>query len=67
VTRPDARALARPRRPGVELDLGLVNAFLLVGALVMVFPFLWMVLSSLKSNAEIIAVPPTLLPQNWQW
>lgn len=37
---------------------------LLVGALV-VFPFVWMVLSAFKTNAEINALDQTLLPQHW--
>jgi multiple sugar transport system permease protein len=35
---------------------------LVVGALVMAFPFYWMVVSSFKSFAEIAALPPTWLP-----
>jgi multiple sugar transport system permease protein len=31
----------------------------------MVFPFLWMVLGAFKSNAEILKIPPTLLPDQW--
>ena len=37
---------------------------LTVGALIMVFPFVWMILSSLKVSAEVTAIPPTLLPAN---
>ena len=29
------------------------------------FPFVWMVLSSFKSTHEILAIPPTVLPQRW--
>jgi multiple sugar transport system permease protein len=37
--------------------------FLGVGAIVAVFPFLWMVLNSFKSNREImLTVPPTFFP-----
>jgi multiple sugar transport system permease protein len=36
---------------------------LIVGAAVMVFPFLWMASSSLKDEAEAFATPPTLIPQ----
>lgn len=32
-----------------------------------VFPFLWMVTSSLKTSNEIFASPPTLIPVSWQW
>ncbi|MBK9123596.1 MAG: carbohydrate ABC transporter permease [Chloroflexi bacterium] len=32
-----------------------------------VFPFVWMMGSSLKPAIEVFAYPPTLLPINWQW
>lgn len=32
-----------------------------------VFPFLWMIASSLKTDIEVFASPPTLLPQTFQW
>ncbi len=35
---------------------------LAVGAFIMVFPFIWMLLSSLKTSAEVNSVPPTFLP-----
>ena len=38
---------------------------LLIVALVMFFPFLWMVLSSFKTTKEIMAIPPTWWPQNF--
>lgn len=38
---------------------------LLVIGVVMFFPFLWMLTSAFKSNAEILRQPPTLLPIEW--
>jgi multiple sugar transport system permease protein/raffinose/stachyose/melibiose transport system permease protein len=38
---------------------------LLAGAAVTIFPFVWMVLSAFKTNAEIKALHQTLLPQRW--
>jgi len=35
-------------------------------AVLMVFPFLWMVSSSLKSQEELFRLPPVLLPSSWQ-
>lgn len=32
-----------------------------------IFPFWWMITSSLKSSVEIFAFPPTLLPTTWRW
>ncbi|GIF50970.1 carbohydrate ABC transporter membrane protein 2 (CUT1 family) [Asanoa ferruginea] len=40
-------------------------AILSVGLLVVVGPFVWMALSSLKPEGEIRSVPPTWLPQTW--
>lgn len=40
---------------------------LIFGALFTLMPFLWMIISSLKTPAEIIAIPPTLLPSSPQW
>jgi multiple sugar transport system permease protein len=54
--------LQRPRRRMLQLPLSLV---LTIGALLMVFPFLWMVLGTFKSNAEILEIPPTFLPHQW--
>ena len=40
-------------------------AILSVGLLVVVGPFVWMALSSLKPEGEIRSVPPTWLPETW--
>ena len=36
-------------------------------ALIMIFPFLWVFSSSLKTNLEISQFPPSLLPKEAQW
>lgn len=41
--------------------------FLIAISLVMVFPFLWMLLGSLKSNNEIFSSPLALLPEHFRW
>ncbi|MBR0090933.1 MAG: carbohydrate ABC transporter permease, partial [Lachnospiraceae bacterium] len=43
----------------------LVYFLLILGALVMVFPFYWMVASSFKTNEEFFAYPPKMVPGNW--
>ena len=40
----------------------LTYLFLILGALVMVFPFIWMILTSSKTVQESMLVPPTILP-----
>ena len=43
----------------------LVYTVLILGVFVTLFPFIWMILSSFKSNVETMQVPPTILPKNW--
>lgn len=40
---------------------------LTVGALCMVFPFIWMLLSSFKTHGEIIQFPPKLFPSHFRF
>lgn len=39
------------------------GAVLIIGTVVMLLPFVWMLLSSFKLQTEIISIPPTFLPQ----
>jgi len=48
----------RLRRP-------LLYVSMTVAGVLMAFPFLWMALTSLKSEAEATIFPPHLLPQSW--
>src|SRR5262245_57451874 len=43
----------------------LINACLIVGSVVMLLPFAWMILSSFKTQFEILSSPPTFLPLEW--
>ncbi|WP_066583805.1 carbohydrate ABC transporter permease [Cellulomonas timonensis] len=43
----------------------LLNVALLVVGLLTVFPFVWMVLSAFKSNAEINSLDQTFFPREW--
>lgn len=40
---------------------------LIILSLIMVFPLIWMILSSLKTTEEIFSVPLTLFPETLQW
>ena len=51
------------RRPAVVSVLS--HAVLLAGSLVMLFPFVWMLATSLKPVDETLLWPPRLLPINW--
>jgi len=45
----------------------LIHMILIVGAVAMVLPFIWMFLTSLKTYAESIHVPPVIIPKDFQW
>ena len=63
-TRTAPRTPLRRRINGRRL---LLQVILSVGALTMLMPFLWMVLTSLKTPAELSQFPPTFLPEEWAW
>jgi len=37
--------------------------FLILGAIIMVFPFVWMILTSSKTVPESMQIPPTIFPK----
>ena len=41
------------------------HLILAVSAVIIIFPFFWMISTSLKPDAEILRIPPTLLPIQW--
>ena len=43
----------------------IVHLVLVMGSFVMIFPFIWMILTSFKSIGESLLIPPTLLPNEW--
>lgn len=57
---------SRPRRGRIArlLPRWLGHAVLWLGGVLMVVPFVWMVLNSLKPASEILRKPPTFLPAN---
>ncbi|VEI04617.1 Inner membrane ABC transporter permease protein ycjP [Acidipropionibacterium jensenii] len=44
-----------------------VHILLILGGIVMVFPFVYQILMSLSTNAQIQAVPPKFIPEHWKW
>lgn len=42
-----------------------IYLLLTIGAIVMVFPFVWSVLTSFKSLSESLKVPPAIFPEGW--
>jgi ABC-type glycerol-3-phosphate transport system permease component len=63
-----ARAQARPAalHPRV-LSKVLAYSLLVIGSIVFLLPFLWMVSTSLKVSSEVFAYPPSFLPSSFQW
>lgn len=43
----------------------LTYVFLTLGALIMIFPFFWMISTSFKTSAEYYSYPPKWFPSNW--
>ncbi|HEY8287228.1 MAG TPA: carbohydrate ABC transporter permease [Chloroflexota bacterium] len=61
MAQPRARARFRPSVPRVGT---VILYLLLIGlAIIILFPFIWMVLTSLKTESDIAAAPPRLLPR----
>ena len=45
----------------------LTYVILIGGVLIAVFPFIWMILTSFKTNAEALSIPPTIFPEKINW
>lgn len=43
----------------------IVYLCLILGSIIMVFPFIWMLLTSFKTISESMAIPPTFFPKDW--
>ena len=61
---PTGRSAARPGKPRTRA-IWIVHVVLLVGAILMVFPFIWQLLTSFKTLSDSVQVPPSLLPREW--
>ncbi len=46
---------------------GFTYTLLIIFSVIVVLPFLWMILSSLKTAGEIWTFPPVFLPKKFQW
>jgi multiple sugar transport system permease protein len=44
---------------------GMIYGLLILGAFMMLLPFLWMLSTSFKSQPESLKMPPTWVPENW--
>jgi len=57
---PEPRATARPRH-------FVTHTVLIAGAIAMMTPFVWQVLTAVRTKADSESVPPKLLPEHWQF
>lgn len=48
-----------------KLNHLIVHLILLVGVIVVVFPFAWMILTSFKTSGEAMKIPPTIFPEKF--
>ena len=58
---------AHRRKRGMDKGKMLTHAVLIFGTFIMLFPFVWMLLTSLKTNEESLRIPPTLFPEVLNW
>lgn len=42
-----------------------IYIFFAIGSIIMIFPFVWMFLTSFKTVSESMQIPPTILPKSW--
>ena len=48
-----------------RITKALTYAALIFGSVIMIFPFVWMVLTCFKTQSESMAIPPQILPSQW--
>jgi len=44
-----------------------IQVMLIIGAVAMILPFVWMFMTSGKTISESTAIPPTIFPENFMW
>ena len=52
------------RRP--EYGKGVIYLILLLGCVITLAPFIWMFLTSMKSQVDAVSIPPSILPRVWR-
>lgn len=64
---PARGAEARGRGVGGQIFNGFSHLFLAVWAIMVIYPLLWVVMSALKTDSEVIREPLSLIPKSLQW
>lgn len=61
-----AKPIAKNKESGYRRRAKLlVHIALMIGSFIMIFPFVWMILTSFKTQGEAIMVPPIIFPSSW--
>ena len=55
----------RVKSKNLNINHLIVHMILLAGVAVVVFPFLWMILTSFKTSGEAMKIPPTIFPEKF--
>ena len=60
--------MAETSRKGRKISKANIFIYLvlILGSVIMIFPFLWMILTSFKSVPETTLVPPTFFPASFE-
>lgn len=67
VAAPGRRAQAAGNSIGGRIFNGFSHLFLAVWAIMVIYPLLWVVMSALKTDSEVIREPLSLIPKSLQW
>src|ERR1700682_4226227 len=67
VTRKYVAADAAQKPFSMKLETIGLQVLLALGAFVMAFPFLWMILTSFKDSSQAFVIPPKWIPDPWAW
>lgn len=62
-----SKALTLNKKPFYKRYNWVVFILLAIGSLTMIFPFIWMFLSSFKTVQDVYTYPPKWLPSSWEW
>lgn len=57
----------RKKKIKTKISNGIVYCILIIGALIMAIPFLWMLSTSLKTEGTVFSIPPKWIPDIFMW